>query len=91
MCPVSDDDESVEVASSALERQLAVFCRPMSEVEFDRMLDAVRTAMALTPERDFFAHPTIVGELPKAANDNLAAWPFIAFPESLHAVSFPGP
>jgi hypothetical protein len=58
----------------------------MSEGEFERMLDAVRTAIAPAPAGDFLAHPPVAGELPKVANDNLPAWPFIPFPEGWHAV-----
>jgi hypothetical protein len=46
----------------------------MSEVEFDRMLDAVRTAVAPAP--DFSAHPLVSLEPPTAANDNEDARPF---------------
>jgi hypothetical protein len=53
----------------------------MSEVEFDRLLDAVRTAIAPAPQEDFLAHPSIFNEAPKAANDNQLAWPLVPFPE----------
>jgi hypothetical protein len=58
----------------------------MSEVEFDRLLDAVRTAIAPVPEEDFLAHPSTVNPPPKAANDNQSAWPLIPFPEGWNAV-----
>jgi hypothetical protein len=59
----------------------------MSEVEFDRLLDAVRTAvMPAFEEDDMFARPSIVHALlPKAANDNHAVWPLIPFPDGWHA------
>jgi hypothetical protein len=41
-----------------------------NEVEFDRLLDAVRMAMAPS-----FSQP------PLAANDNQLVWPLIPFPE----------
>ena len=44
----------------------------MSEVEFERLLDAVRTA--ISPVRP-----------PKATNDNQLAWSPIPFPEGWHA------
>ena len=53
----------------------------MSEVEFDRLLDAVRTAIAPVPHRDFLPDPLIFDEPPLAANDNQLAWPFVPFPE----------
>ncbi len=56
----------------------------MSEVEFDRLLDAVRTAIA--PEEDFLAHPSTFNPRPKAANDNQLAWGFIPMPEGWNAV-----
>ena len=53
----------------------------MSEVEFDRLLDAVRTAIAPVPQDDFSHLPFAFDAPPLAANDNQLAWPFIAFPE----------
>ena len=52
----------------------------MSEVEFDRLLDAVRTAIAPAPHEDFLAHLPTSNAPPKAANDNQHAWPHIPFP-----------
>jgi hypothetical protein len=52
----------------------------MSDVEFDRLLDAVNEAIAPVPELDSLA------DQPKAANDNGGAWPFIPFPEGWFAV-----
>ena len=54
---------------------------PMSEVEFDRLLDAVRTAIAPVPQPDFCDLPFAFDAPPLAANDNQLAWPFIPFPE----------
>jgi hypothetical protein len=53
----------------------------MSEVEFDRLLDAVRTAIAPVPQLDFPDLPLVFDAPPLAANDNHLAWPFVAFPE----------
>jgi hypothetical protein len=59
----------------------------MSEVEFDRLLEAVRMAIEPAPQDDFLAHPPTLHEEPKAANDNGLAWPLIPFPEGWNAAS----
>jgi hypothetical protein len=56
----------------------------MSEVEFDMLLDAVRTAVAPAPGEEFLAASTF-SQLPQAANDNQLAWPLIPFPEGWYA------
>jgi hypothetical protein len=53
----------------------------MSEVEFDRLLDAVRTAIAPAPQADFAQLPLVFDAPPLAANDNELAWPLMPFPE----------
>jgi hypothetical protein len=55
----------------------------MSEAEFDRLLDTVRTAIA--PEEESLAYPSTFCSPPKAANDNQLAWPLIPFPEGWNA------
>jgi hypothetical protein len=57
----------------------------MSEVEFELLLDVVRTAIA--PEVDPLPRLTRIQVAPpKAANDNqTAAWPLIPFPDGWHA------
>ena len=53
----------------------------MSEIEFDRMMEAVRTAIVL-PVEDSLASSLIAAEPPKATNDNVGRpWPVIPFPE----------
>jgi hypothetical protein len=49
----------------------------MSEVEYECLLDAVRTAIAPAPEEDFLTYPSTFNPLPKAANDNQRAWGFL--------------
>ena len=57
----------------------------MSEVEFDRMLDAVRAAVAPVPQEDFLPYASISNRPPCAANDNQIAWGFVPFPDGWYA------
>jgi hypothetical protein len=57
----------------------------MSEAEFERLLDAVNTAIAPVPQVDFIAGLTTYGHPPEAANDNGLVWPLIPFPDGWHA------
>ncbi len=56
----------------------------MSEAEFDRLLDVVRTAIEPRPSEDFFALE-LAGQPSHAANDNELEWPLIPFPDGWHA------
>ncbi len=57
----------------------------MSEVEFDQLLDVVRTAVAVPGENSMVTHLPIVRVAQPAANDNARTWPLIPFPEGWNA------
>jgi hypothetical protein len=57
----------------------------MSEFEYNRLLDAVQTALAPAPEADIMAWSPPFNQPPKPANDNGIAWPLIAFPQGWYA------
>jgi hypothetical protein len=57
----------------------------MSEVEFDRLLEAVKMAIEPAPQEDFLAYEPDSDEPLRAANDNGGAWPLIPFPEGWYA------
>jgi hypothetical protein len=57
----------------------------MSEAEFERLLDAVNTAIAPIPQQDFVAGMMVFARSAEAANDNGGEWPLIPVPDGWHA------
>jgi hypothetical protein len=58
----------------------------MSEAEFERLLDAVRTAIEPIPGEDVMARLMPFNCAPsRPANDNDLAWPLFAFPDGWNA------
>lgn len=59
----------------------------MSEIEFDRLLDAVEAAIAPAPQEDFLTHQMTSPVPSRAANDNEKPCGLIPFPEDWYASS----
>lgn len=57
----------------------------MSEAEFERLLDAVRTAVAPVPRENPPLHAAAFDRSSSAANDNQLAWDIIPFPDDWYA------
>jgi hypothetical protein len=58
----------------------------MTEVEFNRLLDAVRTAIEPALRKELLTHRRKRNQRAKAANDQMA-WPLVPFPEGWHGGS----
>jgi hypothetical protein len=78
------------IGSTAKKRSFAILGArmpesAMSEAEFERLLDAVNTAIAPIPQQDFMDDMMTSGRRAEAANDNGLEWPLIPFPDGWHA------
>jgi hypothetical protein len=58
----------------------------MSEIDLDRLLDIVRTAIASPPLEGLLTRASISYPQPEAANDNGFASPLVLFPEGESAI-----
>jgi hypothetical protein len=57
----------------------------MSEAEFERLLDAVRAAVAPEPYDDLPLHARAFDQSRLVANDNERVWDIIPFPDGWYA------
>jgi hypothetical protein len=57
----------------------------MSEAEFERLLDAVRTAVAPAPSESLPFRTRAFDRSRRAANDNQLVWDLIPFPDGWYA------
>ena len=57
----------------------------MSEAEFERLLDAVRAAIAPTPQEEFLNSLSKPDQQERPANDNGPVWPLLPFPSGWYA------
>jgi hypothetical protein len=57
----------------------------MSEAEFERLLDAVREAVAPVPGENLQLHARSFDQPRRGANDNQRVWDIVPFPDGWYA------